>query len=290
MATKTKAAVGKSVTGLRLNKEKILKELRENRSYRGGSGVQRKALFDVKLPVKVHVLPDMKERGPDKDPLPYLDLSVHWLDRVTKEGKAFPSGVMCVDELAENEPGVYQRFLTDGLIKDERCPACEILSAFDEKEFPKGTFGTPRLAINRKFYFQVLKEEASSRGDDHPIKILAAGHTGKEAFRRLISDDDVPGVKDFEAEGLFTSWDKSGDGKSWLVTALNPKKIWLEGWQKKMLDLELITPVFLSRDEIIQDLVRNLPQFPVPKFFNLEGTPKKTEKAEPKPKLKVVKK
>jgi len=264
-----------SVSGYALNREKILDDIRKNRSYRGGSGTDRKSLFDIKLPCKIWVLPDLKPRGPGVDPLPYLDLSVHWLDRLNREGKPFRSGVTCFKELQVNEPTVHERLLSEKLIQGESCPACEILSAFDASEFPIDKFGKPKISLQRRWHFQVLKEEDLSRGDDHPIKILSAGSTGRDNFMMLVSDLDVPGARTFESEGMFTSWQTSSDGKAWRVTPLNPKKIWLKDWQQKMLDLELITPVFLPREQMIEDLARNLPQFPITKFFNVPPKPPK---------------
>jgi hypothetical protein len=282
LATKKKTPTTGSdaPTGHRLNRAKILDDIRKNKSYRGGSGSDRKALFDVKLPCKVWVLPDIRPRGPENDPLPYLSLTVHWLDRTTKDGRKYRSGITCFDALVDDEPGAYQRFLKDGLIKDERCAICELMDAYDEKEFPQDTYGKPKIAPVARWHFQVLKEEQFSRGDDHPIKVLSAGATGRDNFMALVGDEDVAGASKFETEGMYTSWEKTD--KAWRVTPLTPKKIWLPDWQKKLLDLEIITPVFLEREQIIQDLIENLPQFSVSKFFNLNGAPVKKVK-EPAP-------
>lgn len=265
-----------SPTGHRLNREKILDDIRTNRSYRGGSGTDRKSLFDVKLPCNIWVLPDIRPRGPEGEPLPYLELATHWINRTNKEGQKFRAGITCWDHACEREPAMYARALQEKRIKDEKCPICELLANFDEKEFPKDRYGNVEIQPQVGFHLQVIKEESQSRGDDHPIKVLSAKQTGIDTFMELVANPKVVGASKFETEGMFTGWSK-GD-KRWNVIPLTPEKIWLKDWQKKILDLDLITPTFLPREQVIQDLTWNLPQFPVAKFFHLNGAePEKKE-------------
>jgi hypothetical protein len=271
------------VAARRMNRKRILNEVRKSGSFRGGSGVDRKALFvrPTKVaPLKCHVLPDLQKRGATGELLPYLTLTTHWMTRERQDGSTFMGGITCYQALKEDEPFVHERVVEKKLIGEkDRCLTCAILETTDPEDLPKDNFGKgPAIAGRKSFHFQVIPERGS--GDEGgPLKVLSSGLTGMQSFMEQVCDEDFLEDGHFEEHGIWSTW--RALGQSWQVQ-LDPRKVcWLDDWQEQMLDLDLIVPVFMSLEEHASTLMYNLPQYR--DVIEKMALGKAVPKAKPKP-------
>lgn len=266
MAAKRKAA---SPSGPRLNRARIIENVRRNRSFRGDSGTDRKNLFvQIKGTLKCWVLPDLKLRGPgEEEYLPYVRLATHWVNRVKKDGTTFRGGITCLEDMAKEEPHVRARLIEAKIIGEEapRCAPCEILRLIGEDDLPQGKYGGSVIDAQAKFHLPVvLPKSAYSRGpenlqrnDNQIVKILSLTTTGRDNFMDAICDDDLCPEGFFEENGIFTVFQQTE--RSYTANVSSAQECWYD-WKGNIPDMEIVTPTFLTLAEQVEALVLTLPQ------------------------------
>jgi hypothetical protein len=270
----------------RMNRQRILEEVRKTGSFLGSSGVDRRNLFvrpQEGAPLKCHVLPDLRERGTSGELFPFLALTTHWVERTKRDGSKFTGGITCYRALKEEEPHAYQYLTNEKLIdpkRDADCVPCIILDSVDESELPHGKYGIS-FQGRRAFHLQVVLDRSEyTRDDTQIIKIMSTGATGKRSFMESLCDEDLVDDGFFEENGIYSSWKHMG--KSIEVTLYPKKSCWYQEWADKMHDLELVVPVTMTYDEQIATMVDNIPQHAALLNQLANGGPK-LEIVEPKP-------
>lgn len=262
MATRSKPS-----TNNKVDRKKVLEEIRKSGSFMGAGG-DRKTLFirpSEEKPLRCFVLPDMQPRGTHGEKVPYLSITSHWLTRKRQDDTTFEGTITCIRGLREDEPLSYKLLLEKSLIaKNDDCVPCLLLDAVDPDDLPKDRFKQrARITPKKSFNFQAVPLKVDSDDDDpQKIKVLPANFFGRNSFMEQLYDEEEFSEKEFalfEKDGLFTTWRVMGQGRQ-QVSFDKSKKVWLENWKDSLLELELVCPTFLSFEDQIECVLDNVPE------------------------------
>lgn len=252
-------------TGSKVDRKKVLAEIRASGSFRGST--DRKTLFirpKKDSPLRCFVLPDMRERGTHGEKVPFLTIGSHWLTRTFSE-KSFKGTITCIRCLREEEPMAYQYLLSKDLLKkNDDCIACILIDALEPSDLgPKDDYGKPEIMLKRSYNFQAIRQKIETDDEDpQKIKILPVNTFGMQSFMDQLYDEEEFSEKefsDFQANGIFTTWRQKDQGRQ-EVAFDKSKKIWMQDWKEHLLELELAAPVLINFEDQIELMLDNLPK------------------------------
>lgn len=270
----------------RLNQESIAAE--RARSQRGSS---RKGMFyrapskngkAIPFQQEMRFLPAFGYRGPEEKDneavRPYFLIGQHWCEKKNDDGETFMAGITCTDFMRDEQPRAWERYKkekVEAAIEDERCIFCEVLEDLAEEDedgdrewhesLPTGRFGSDPAWMRRYAHnFAVLlPQDAYEEDDEQMVKLYAAPRSVKDGLYKYLDKKTYADL--FEEEGGWwvevERFQKGRGPWDYNVTPTEQEDtLWYENWEEDLLDLEMVSPNWMTRKETVEWMLEEYPE------------------------------